>query len=142
MPKASVALEVQPPYGQLIADKIKSIETRRYNLPPELLHQPMYLLQSTKGIEGVSALLDEIDENSDNLVILGEIIVDEVFQYTSMVQYNEDRHLHCVPIDSNYNYVEGCELYGWRIGSLVKYEKEIRNPKLKRLMRSLFTVLE
>ena len=141
MSTVSVALEVQPPYGQLIIDSIKVVETRRYQLPIHLLHKPIYLLQSTKGVDGVSVLPDDIEVNTDNLVIIGEIVIDEVLQYTSMQRYNDDRPLHCVPVDSSYNYVEGCELYGWRIASIVKYETAINNPKLKRLMRSLFSVV-
>ena len=142
MSTALIALELQPPYSKLIIDGIKLIETRRYKLPQHLLYQPILLLQSTKGIDAVSALPDQIEANDDSLSILGEIFIEEVFQYNSIDQYNEDRNLHCVPLDSSYNYVEGCELFGWRISSVVKYDKEMNNPKLKRFMRSLFSVVE
>ncbi len=110
------ALEVQAPFSTYILEGRKTIETRAYALPPALLHQPIYLLESQQGQDGVSSVGDFIpaqerasDDTSTTAVtpkvrIIGTVVFTSCTQYTTQAQFDADREKHLVPVGSAYDY--------------------------------------
>ena len=142
------ALEVQSNFSIQILNGKKIIETREYPIPFNLINQPILLLQSSQGKDGISSLPDMITHddiiNISHLSIVGIMYVSECFQYTCQDKWNTDRINHCVPLESNYNWNEQNDQgikkkYGWRIANVHKYDvpKELPNI-IHRLYRSFF----
>lgn len=118
---STYALEVQAPYSTLITSGRKTIETRRYALPPCLIGQSVHILESAQGCAGVSALGDEIclDESPAQCAIIGCVVFSRCKIYTSMQEWEVDRNRHCVPTTTDaaiYNYSDtpgAAKIYGW-----------------------------
>ena len=94
--KPKFALEVQAPFSRYILDGSKSIETRSYLLPDELLGKPIMLCESTPGIDSVSAVNDTVVAGQADLSMIGEIIVSSCTEYMSQLSFDNDRPLHLV----------------------------------------------
>ncbi len=139
--KCRYALEIQPPYGTLILTGQKPIETRRYALPDELLAREILLIeQTTQGVEGVSSLSDRIEHNQSDVKAVGTVHFSESFRYATKEQWDNDQALHCVPAGSQFDWTDGCELWGWRVSEVSRYEgpQEVRG--MTRVLRSLFEI--
>ena len=94
--KPKFALEVQAPFSRYILDGSKSIETRSYPLPDDLLGQSIMLCESTPGIDSVSSVKDVVSAGQADLLMIGEIIVSACTEYTSQESFDKDRTLHLV----------------------------------------------
>ncbi len=81
-------LEIQPPYGTLILNQQKSIETRRYPLPEALVDKEITLIeQNSPGIDGVSSLKDIITAHQSDVNAVGIATFSESFRYTTAEQW-------------------------------------------------------
>lgn len=127
-------LEVQAPFSRLILSGKKSIETRSYQLPEDLLHSSILLCESLPGIDGVSALSDNVLESQTGLSLIGEIIISHSKEYVSQREWSEDREDHQVPSDSVYEWAptESGRRYGWYISSVTAYEQPLSVPAMRR----------
>lgn len=148
---STYALEVQVPYSTLIISGRKTIETRRYALPPCLIAKSLHILESAQGSPGVSALGDEIrlDDSSALCSIIGSVVFSGCKIYTSAQEWEADRERHCVPATTEaaiYNYSDApgaAKIYGWIVA-----EASSQTPPpfaartLSRAHRSLYRYIE
>lgn len=127
-------LEVQAPFSRLILSGKKSIETRSYQLPEDLLHTSIVLCESAPGLAGVSTLSDSVIESQPGLLLIGEIYVSHSKEYTSQEEWDEDRECHQVPSDSAYEWTptEIGRRYGWYIERVTVYSKPLSVPAMRR----------
>lgn len=114
------ALEVQPPFSRLLVSGAKTIETRRYPLPAALLRgQPVFILESQEGAEGVSALGDAVAlGEGGGPRIVGSVVFSACKRYGSAAEWEGDRAVHCVPVESLvYNFSAQSDVFGWVVSS-------------------------
>ena len=136
-------LEMQHPWAGLLLEGKKTIETRNYNLPKNLIGKKIYILETKSGIDGVSALPNSIEQESDvekHVKCAGWCIFDKVviYRYKSKFEMDVDKHL--VTPDSGYGWKNGGDIrYGWVVK---EYQKMPNNSikKITRRMRSLYEV--
>ena len=127
-------LEVQAPFSRLILSGEKSIETRSYQLPEDLLHTSIVLCESAPGLDGVSGLSDSVIKSQAGLLLIGEIHVSHSKEYTSQKEWDEDREWHQVPSDSAYEWTptEIGRRYGWYIQRVTVYPEPLSVPAMRR----------
>ena len=147
--KIDVGLEMQDPWGNLLLDGLKTIETRAYNIPISLLGKRIEILQSKSGNDGVSALESSIKgEEAIEMVIqnIGFVIFDRVISYRYKAKFQSDESKHLVSRNSGYGWKDNTDIiYGWVVKQVVKYEKDDFSQKKKivkltRRMRSLYEI--
>ena len=120
------ALEMQEPWAQHLLHGRKTIETRAYNLPPALLGRKIWILQSTAGQAGVSALGNTVPVGNDSSSsfdarIVGWCTFSTVKEYTSASQFRADESKHLVKSNSGYDWKENQALFGWMVESCEKH---------------------
>jgi hypothetical protein len=158
-------LELQIPYAQYLLDGTKSIETRRYPLPHALLSKRIDVLESRKGVDGVSSIPDRVllmprtsvDDDalpSTATTMLhrkGWCTFTHCFRYTTREQFEADAHKHLVDAASGYGWNDARPMYGWVVGSYGLYDNNDDKEKkeddgveyiAERRMRSLFEIME
>ncbi|CAD7698812.1 unnamed protein product [Ostreobium quekettii] len=89
-----VALEVQEPWCKLLLSGAKTIETRRYPLPDDLLGRPLSLLQTPEGAPGQSGLPDIVPQGHPSAQLVAHIAFSEVKEYRSLQEWKADEKLH------------------------------------------------
>ena len=138
------ALEMQSPWAKLLLDKKKTIETRAYDLPSDLLGSKIDILQSKAGSTGVSSLPNVIETNAsiDEVVErIGWFTVIQVITYNSKENFHNDEARHLVSKESGYGWKDGHLLYGWVVGECGYYANEQQDMRrIKRRFRSLFEI--
>ena len=152
---AAVALEIRQEWMSLILDGSKTVEVRQYPLPPDLLHQKVYLLQSpspSNAATNKSQVPDKVElVEQDSLSLVGWCRFDSVRQYTSQQAFREDQSLHRIPDDHPLGWPitthepekSTLPLYGWHIASLgTDVPDSIQKSSLHRRFRSLFEIQE
>ena len=135
------ALEVQAPFSQYIATGRKTIETRSYPLPDELLKRPILLCESSHGVAMVSNIKgDVVLRGQEGLHIIGVITVNKCEEYKSFEEWEQDREQHMVPPSSLYDWspTPTGRRWGWFIEAVENYEQPKPVPGMKRSFRSLF----
>ena len=147
--EARVGLEVQAPWSELLLRGSKSVETRRYPLPAELLGVPLALIGTAQGKAGVSALPDHVPAGESRL--LGLVTFGEQWRYSTREQWRADEPRHAVPQGSAYDWVEeppgqqdaaaaGSDRWGWCVQSVRPFASPLPAPPLARQARSLFAL--
>ena len=146
----NVGLEMQYPWGKLLLDGRKVIETRAYNLPSALIGKRIEILQSKSGKDKVSAVgnivsgEEEIKKVVENV---GWVIFDRVILYDGREKFESDERKHLVPRDSGYGWKDDTRMiYGWVVKKAVEYDNKVTNKqrtvvKIARRMRSFFEIL-
>mmetsp|Transcript_3961 Transcript_3961/g.5401 ORF Transcript_3961/g.5401 Transcript_3961/m.5401 type:complete len:309 (+) Transcript_3961:423-1349(+) len=151
-----IGLEMQSPWAKLLLEGRKTIETRAYNLPKDLIGQKIQILQSRKGHEGVSSLpniLFDTGNDGGNILLkdagkgfkehchhdissfvecIGWCIFDRVIIYKYLSKFEADEASHLVKRDSAYGWKDGETkvIYGWVVGSCYIYKKNNKTGKL------------
>jgi hypothetical protein len=121
--EAVFGLEMQLPWSRHILEGRKTIETRSYPLPLELLGRKLYILESQQGTDGISTLGDTIylqsssnvDSCSSRCEIRGWCVFGSVKDYTSQEEFQADQVHHLVSSSSGYAWKEETTkvLHGW-----------------------------
>ena len=144
-------LEMQHPWSRLLLNGTKTIETRLYDLPKDLIGRKIFILESQPGKDGVSSIGNVLDSNDieRNIKTVGWVKFDRVSMYRYRAKFEADEKKHLVKRDSGYGWKEDTKLiYGWVVASKGKYKdncgkKQSKKPQIKsmiRRMRSLFSV--
>lgn len=151
-------LELQIPYAQHLLEGTKSIETRGYPIPHALLSKRIDVLESKKGVDGVSAVSDRVilttrsfadddddDDDARKLCRKGWCAFTHCFRYTTAEQFEADAKKHLVDNTSGYGWNDTKPMYGWIVGSYGLHEKERMEDEsvthiAERRMRSLFEI--
>jgi hypothetical protein len=102
-PDLLFGLEVKEPWATFILNGVKTIETRTYNLPPQLLGRPMVLLATPAdgfgggpgGGAGVSRLGHTCD--AGKALAVGVVTFGECMQWESRKAWEADVEKHRVP---------------------------------------------
>jgi hypothetical protein len=134
------ALEVQIPWSQYLLSGSKTVETRTYKLPSELLHRQIAILQTQSGTAGISALSDNVDlMKSIDCCIVGWVLFSSIKIYTNHSEFFADQHLHLVDENSPYSWKDGKEIYGWIVESCGSETSAFSTYKCAtRIQRSIF----
>lgn len=137
----SVCLEIQVPWAQLLLSGVKSIETRSYPLPPQLLGVPIGVLESPAG-GGLAAH----GLNAGNL--LGIVVFRECKGYTTREAWAADCGQHCVPVSATpaeHGWVEPvvpgeATKWGWVVSAALLFDapQPVSLTEDARVLRSLF----
>ena len=133
------ALEAQRPFSLLMLEGKKSIETRAYCIPDQLLGRPIAIIESAEGAAGVSALPSLVAAGHPGLHIAGTVVFGSCFQYESYAQWEADAARHLVESDSEYRFMEGGSAkYGWVVQEYTRAAEPQAVPSMRRRFRSLF----
>ena len=89
-------LELQRPWSELLLRGSKSVETRGYALPVELLHVKLAVIETEAGHEGHSGLGDAVEAGACGVHLTGTVTFAECFQYSDRPQWLADTARHCV----------------------------------------------
>jgi hypothetical protein len=137
----SFGLELQAPWAGAVLDGSKSIETRAYDLPPELLGKRVSIIESPTGSAGVSNVGNIIDFKSSNAKVIGWCTFCSVKKYTNRKDFDADESAHLVSADSSYGWKDNKTnaIYGWVVGKYGPNKSETLDSAVRR-MRSLFQV--
>eukprot|EP00580_Thalassiosira_gravida_P017177 CAMPEP_0201657964 /NCGR_PEP_ID=MMETSP0494-20130426/1023_1 /ASSEMBLY_ACC=CAM_ASM_000839 /TAXON_ID=420259 /ORGANISM="Thalassiosira gravida, Strain GMp14c1" /LENGTH=576 /DNA_ID=CAMNT_0048134889 /DNA_START=8 /DNA_END=1738 /DNA_ORIENTATION=+ len=148
-------LELQSPFAGYVLDGRKTIETRAYALPPDLLSNHhddcqevrIDILESEMGQAGVSSIPNAVALTDDTtkrplLKRTGWCTFTQSFKYTSREQFEADEEKHMVDPSSGYGWSEERPMYGWVVGSFGVHEGDNDGyTTAERRMRSLFELL-
>jgi len=148
-------LEMQQPYSEFVLNGQKPIESRAYPLPEALIDAKIEILQSEKGLDGVSSVPDRVtlnksrDNNSSTpspLKRIGWVTFAKCILYTSREEFEADREKHLVDPNSGYGWNDERPMYGWVVGSYHKHDTvDVDGGSVGavavRRMRSLFEII-
>lgn len=142
-----IGLEMQEPWGGLLLDGKKTIETRAYALPKALIGRRIDILQSKSGSDGFSGLSNVMvgAEITGSVERIGWCIIEKVVVYRYKSKFESDEKKHLVQRDSGYGWKDDTNaVYGWVVGNHGKYKRGKSKHKevtcLIRRMRSLFEI--
>lgn len=141
--ESRVGLEMQEPWGTLLLKGKKTIETRAYTLPKQLIGKVIHILQSRKGKDGISSLPNVMDYPEQKVDRIGWVVFDHVVEYRDKESFIKDEQKHLVLRESNYAWKDGETkvIYGWKVKECGGFEESSRSMKrLIRRMRSLFEI--
>jgi len=135
-------LEMQSPWAQALIEGRKTIETRAYNLPNDLLGKWIAIIQSPQGKPGISAMGNQLDFDSSDAKIVGWCKFSAVVQYTNRVDFESDEGAHLVASDSGFGWKEGRTkvIYGWVVVERKAAEKQAaeKYKAATRRLRSIY----
>ena len=105
-PDVLFGLELKEPWASMVLDGSKTIETRTYDLPAELIDRPLVLLATPEhsGSAGHSGLADVVTDRGA-ATILGLVTFGGVVEWESREAWSRDREKHGVPDDDDGPYV-------------------------------------
>ena len=116
-------------------------------MPYSLLNKKIEVLESKKGIDGVTALKGDVFYEQDlknKIWRRGWIIIDNVIEYQSKMDFEGDEKKHLVSSDSGYGWKDGKTkvIYGWKIKEFCLYDANVmhENYRIVRRLRSLFEI--
>ena len=141
-PRASdqMGLECQAPFAGLILKGTKSIETRAYRLPPQLLGRPLLLIETEEGAPGVTALPNVVPAGWAGARVKGTVVFGACIEYSSREKWDADADRHLVPSGSPYDFVEGGVKFGWVVERVERLAASQPVPEMRRRLRSLFAI--
>merc|ERR1712228_291081 len=140
-------LEMQKPWAHAVLTGTKQIETRSYRLPNGLLNRRIDVLESEKGIDGISGLNGNIftaKELKSKICRKGWIVIDEIIEYRNKAHFEKDAHKHLVSYNSGYAWKDDKTkvIFGWRIKEFAMYKHTQNDYKITRRLRSLFEITD
>ena len=152
-PDVLFGLELKEPWASMVLEGSKTIETRTYDLPPELIGRPLVLLATPEdsGAPGTSGLADVVTIRGA-ATILGLVTFDDVIQWDSRQTWAKDCDRHGVPDvdDGPYaNYVwredDAAEpgkstMRGWVVSEVIPLPNPVESPPMRRVLRSIFAL--
>jgi len=122
-----VLLEVQPPWGDRLLLREKTVETRTYPFPTQLLGQRIEMLQPTAGEKPP--------------VVIGSLVIQECFLYHTRATWDLDYARHKVLPSNKYSWSPQKDFYGWVVEDCVVYDAPRHVAEMTRIHRSFFLKL-
>jgi hypothetical protein len=138
----------------------KSIETRDYPLPTQLLNTPILLLQTAADVACKSSLNDSLVFPADYLTttvtthatatadhamttaasdkqpasrIIGAVVFSRCHEYTSAAMWSNDESRHLVAADSAYGWSQTKTKFGWIVSSTLSYDQTMAHVYNKKI---------
>jgi hypothetical protein len=141
-------LEMQTPFSDWLVSSTKTIETRRYPLPADLVGKKVYILETPAGADAVSALGSREAYSSAELLagrarIIGWAVFGSMKEYKDRKAFKKDRALHKVSSKSGYGWSESTSLlYGWEVESCggLGADEDMASISISRRFRSIFDI--
>ena len=149
-PDVLFGLELKEPWASMVLDGSKTIETRTYDLPAELIDRPLVLLATPEhsGSAGHSGLADVVTDRGA-ATILGLVTFGGVVEWESREAWSRDREKHGVPDDDDGPYVwreddaakpGTSSLRGWTVSEVIPLPTPVQSPPMRRVLRSIFAL--
>jgi carbohydrate kinase (thermoresistant glucokinase family) len=138
-------VEIREPWVSLLANGEKTIETRAYPLPKELLNIPLVLLATPGLLPGElpkSTLRDASAAGAARIV--GAAVFSAATRYATKREWVSDFHAHRVPDEEGNGFAwDGPErsgpMFAWRVARVWRRSSVSRpSPPMRRAFRSLF----
>jgi len=121
------ALNTQYPWSQYLLDGSKSLETRSYPLPNDLLGKEIAVWET--GREGVEE------------AFVGSVVFDRCDEYRNKEEWISDQKSHLVDVHSEqFGWTEGERKFKWRVKGARTFVKNITPPPCRRRVRSIFSL--
>ena len=136
----ALGLEVQLPWSDKLVKGIKTIETRGYALPENILNVPILVLQAQEGTALQTSIPDVIEGDETLLQIVGVVYFTQNIAYETYEAWMKDIPLHRVGEDSPYAWTEKNPVFGWKVENPLVFEKPIPVYRARRWFRSFFSV--
>jgi len=150
----TVGLEMQHPWAKMLLNGTKTIETRSYPLPADLLGKTIYILESRPTLNNGtphSCVPNEIltgeltDEDhfisiEDYVTLIGKCTFESCKTYDNYGLFHLDRSEHCVPEESIFDYKSGSVVYGWVVEDVSFIHGGMEITDIRRKFRSLFEI--
>mmetsp|Transcript_10732 Transcript_10732/g.20139 ORF Transcript_10732/g.20139 Transcript_10732/m.20139 type:complete len:135 (+) Transcript_10732:3-407(+) len=128
-----LGLFTQQPFASLIVKGDKSVETREYPLPQQVIGKKVQIFISNGP---------EHDDSASTITSVGEVVFSTCFKYSSEKQWLHDEHRHKVSTKlPNYRWNDNVPKYGWVVKSHLAFDKpktilcEERNKVIRSLTR-------
>ena len=135
------ALEMQAPWARRLLDGDKTVETRSYPLPAELVGRSIELMESKPGQDGVSSLGDTVEALCPGLSVVGRVTFSSSEAYSSRDAWAADEPRHLVsPTSEGYGWKGPKSVFAWVVSEVTAYPKPRAVRRMKRALRSLFEV--
>ena len=143
------ALELQPPWSTALVSGKKTIETRQYELPSQLLGKKIDIIEIAKGEDGVSSNRADVVAGNDigrTYKRVGWVVFESLKKYVSSEEFRKDEKKHCVEEGSGYDWKEG-GCWGWKVSEFRERVGDENGDgwggvkELRRIKRSIFQVI-
>jgi len=131
---------MQAPWAALILWGYKTVETRSYPLPIELVGREVFIVESAEGQACVSAVADEVAAAAPGLRILGTVVFSGCVAYPSREAWEADEYRHRVPSTSPYGWSDSKTIYGWEVQAVKPFATPAPVPAMQRVVRSIFAM--
>ncbi|CAN0463156.1 unnamed protein product, partial [Hapterophycus canaliculatus] len=89
---------MQAPWARRLLDGDKTVETRAYPLPADLVGRPIEIMESRQGRDGVSSVGDTVEAFSEGLSVVGRVVFSGTEPYPSREAWAADAARHLVPV--------------------------------------------
>merc|ERR1719277_768700 len=119
---------MQAPWAALLLWGYKTVETRLYPLPAELIGREIFIIESAEGQAGVSAVSNEVAANTPGLRVLGTVVFAATNSYPDRESWVADEYRHRVPPTSAYGWSDGKKIYGWEVSVVRPFAKPMAIP--------------
>lgn len=138
--EGAIGLEMQAPWAALLLWGYKTVETRLYPLPDELLGREVFIIESAEGAACVSGVADDVQAGAPGLRVLGTAVFSGSPAYPDRMSWEADEHRHRVPPTSPYGWKEGRTIYGWEVSCVRPLAHPVPVPEMHRIVRSVFSL--
>jgi hypothetical protein len=126
------ALNINTPIDEWLLTGKKTVETREYDLHPQVLGQRVALIRCAgKG-----------SKNRLPQRLVGIVEFGRTNRYPSKEEWVADFERHCVPVDNmQFGWVEGRPKWGWEVTSTKRLEEELRVPQKAHFHKSFYRMI-
>ena len=115
--------------------KKKTVETRDYPLPQQLLHNPIAVIKSPATKHNTTGFKhDKVQQAT----AIGCVVFKAIFKYTNLQQWTSDKHRHQAPPE--YTWDGHGEKWGWEVAFVEYFEAPVIVENLVRHKRSIFSL--
>mmetsp|Transcript_7590 Transcript_7590/g.10249 ORF Transcript_7590/g.10249 Transcript_7590/m.10249 type:complete len:207 (-) Transcript_7590:373-993(-) len=141
--KEEVVLEVQRPWSRKLVTLEKTVEIRGYPLPKEFKGLWIEILETPRSsvVSSVPDKLLEGTDESEELYLVGRVLISDVKEYKSIEEFNKDASLHMAG-DSEFGFREGKPCFGWTVKQAERYDCPKPCPSMQRVVRSIFKTID
>jgi len=143
-----MVMTVQPPWGKALLSgassgrpgkgALKTVETRTYPYPLELLGKRIEVLQTLESTAGVSSTPDRVAADDPLYLVIGSLVVSECFLYSTHREWELDYARHKVPPSNPYGWSEKKDYFGWVLTDVELYATPRPTTAMQRVHRSFF----
>ena len=122
-------LNIQYPFSQLILDRIKEFEARRYDLGHrQIAHagEEMFLIETLEK-EAHAALLGDVDlpPRPEHAQVVGAVVFERSVRYPNKAAWKRDRQKHRIRQGSSLDWSGKGPMYAWHVGRVRRFQQPV-----------------